>query len=129
MAVGPHIYFANIRHDYKWGYFSNTVVYAFKRADKVEDCVVFWNTLTGEKHAKTVRNLLAITSCKDFCLLAAKVDEDASQVSKHETEHESMRGSREIISWSCSCCVLLTVHLAAVQCFGDASGFPACGYG
>ncbi len=80
MAVGPHIYFANIRHDYKWGYFSNTVVYAFKKANKVEDCVVFWNTLTGEKHAKAVRNLLAITSCKDFCLLAAKVDEDASQV-------------------------------------------------
>ena len=35
MAVGPHIYFANIRHDYKWGFFSNTVVYAFKKLDRV----------------------------------------------------------------------------------------------
>ena len=35
MAVGPHIYFANIRHDYKWGYFSNTIVYSFKKQDKV----------------------------------------------------------------------------------------------
>ena len=35
MAVGPHIYFANIRRDYKWGYFCDTVVYSFKKPDRV----------------------------------------------------------------------------------------------
>lgn len=48
----------------------------------MEDCVIFWNTSSGEKHAKTVRNLVAIDSCKDLCVLAAKVDIDSSQVSQ-----------------------------------------------
>lgn len=48
MAVGPHIYFANIRHDYKWAYFSQTLVYAFKKPDKVHEhaCIISDNVLT-----------------------------------------------------------------------------------
>ncbi len=47
----------------------------------MEDCIIFWNTSTGERHAKSVRHLVAISSCKDLCLLAARVDEASTQVS------------------------------------------------
>lgn len=46
----------------------------------MEDCVIFWNISTGDKQAKTVRNLVAITACKDLCLLAVKMDEESLQV-------------------------------------------------
>ena len=28
----------------QWGYFSNTVVYSFNKPDRIENCVMFWNT-------------------------------------------------------------------------------------
>ena len=31
LAVDSFVYFANVRPDYKWGYFCNTLVYAFNR--------------------------------------------------------------------------------------------------
>lgn len=78
LAVDSFIYFANIRHDYKviyikcmhtqtthitqhpsthiiqyilfmqWGYFSNTVVYAYFRQDKADQTLLFWDTQTNE---------------------------------------------------------------------------------
>ena len=80
IGVGSFIYFANIRHSYQWGYFSNTLVYSFRKPDKVEHCVIFWNTSSGEKYPKTVKNLLSITSCKDYCVLATKVEDEPGQV-------------------------------------------------
>ena len=80
LAVGSFIYFANIRHDYQWGYFSNTLVYAFRKPDKIEHCVIFWNTTSGAKHAKSVRNLVSISSCKDLCVLVTKLEEEPGQV-------------------------------------------------
>lgn len=80
LGVGSFIYFANIRHNYQWGYFSNTLVYGFRKPDKVEHCVIFWNTLSDEKYPKTVKSLLSITSCKDYCVLATKVDDEPGQV-------------------------------------------------
>ena len=78
--MGTYIYFANIRHDYQWGYFSDTLVYSFRKPDKVEHCVIFWNTRTGEKHAKSVRNLITISSCKDFCVLVTRLEDEPGQV-------------------------------------------------
>ena len=80
LGVGSFIYFANIRHNYHWGYFSNTLVYGFRKPDKIEHCVIFWNTSSGEKYPKTVKSLLSITSCKDYCVLATKVDDEPGQV-------------------------------------------------
>ena len=64
----------------QWGYFSNTVVYSFRKPEKAEHCLVFWNTKTGEKNAKAVKNLLHVTACKDLALLVAKVDDSSSEV-------------------------------------------------
>uniref|UniRef100_A0A8C8T3J5 WD repeat-containing protein 35 n=1 Tax=Peromyscus maniculatus bairdii TaxID=230844 RepID=A0A8C8T3J5_PERMB len=79
LAVDSFIYFANIRPDYKWGYCSNTVVYAYTRPDRPEYCVVFWDTKNNEKHVKYVKSLISITTCGDFCILATKADENHPQ--------------------------------------------------
>uniref|UniRef100_A0A7M4EBJ1 WD repeat-containing protein 35 n=3 Tax=Crocodylus porosus TaxID=8502 RepID=A0A7M4EBJ1_CROPO len=79
LAVDSYIYFANIRPDYKWGYCSNTVVYAYTRPDRPEYCIVFWDTKNNEKYVKYVRSLISITTCGDFCILATKADESQPQ--------------------------------------------------
>ncbi|NWU98188.1 WDR35 protein, partial [Upupa epops] len=79
LAVDSYIYFANIRPDYKWGYCSNTVVYAYTRPDRPEYCVVFWDTKNNEKYVKYVKGLISITTDGDFCVLATKADENLPQ--------------------------------------------------
>ncbi|XP_053316634.1 WD repeat-containing protein 35 isoform X1 [Spea bombifrons] len=76
LAVDSFIYFANIRPDYKWGYCSNTVIYAYTRPDRPEYCVVFWDTKNNEKFVKYVKSLLSVSTCGDFCTLATKADEN-----------------------------------------------------
>jgi WD repeat-containing protein 35 len=49
LAVDSYIYFANIRPDYKWAAFGETVVYAYTKPDRSEQCVVFWNIKTDER--------------------------------------------------------------------------------
>ncbi|OCT79015.1 WD repeat-containing protein 35 [Xenopus laevis] len=85
LAVDSFIYFANIRPDYKWGYCSNTVVYACTRPDRPEYCVVFWDTKNNEKYVKYVKSLMSVTTCGDFCILATKADESQQQDDR-ETE-------------------------------------------
>ena len=41
-------YFSLFVSLFQWGYFSNTVVYAFNKPDRQEHCVVFWDTKNGE---------------------------------------------------------------------------------
>uniref|UniRef100_A0A7S3VHU1 Anaphase-promoting complex subunit 4 WD40 domain-containing protein n=1 Tax=Dunaliella tertiolecta TaxID=3047 RepID=A0A7S3VHU1_DUNTE len=72
LAVDSFVYFANVRPDYKWGYFCNTLVYAFNRPDRAEHCVMFWDTKNNDKYPKYVRKLMAIQACGDFCVLATK---------------------------------------------------------
>ncbi|XP_062325717.1 WD repeat-containing protein 35 isoform X1 [Osmerus eperlanus] len=79
LAVDSYIYFANIRPDYKWGYCSNTVVYAYTKPDRQEYCVVFWDTKNNEKFVKYVKSLMSITTSGDFCILATKSDDTHPQ--------------------------------------------------
>ena len=67
LAVDSFIYFANIRPDYKWAYFSNVIVYWYNQSDKENTAVVFWNHKTGEvrlysilHHDMRFLNLLSI---------------------------------------------------------------------
>uniref|UniRef100_A0A8C5M5H2 WD repeat-containing protein 35 n=1 Tax=Leptobrachium leishanense TaxID=445787 RepID=A0A8C5M5H2_9ANUR len=86
LAVDSFIYFANIRPDYKWGFCSNTVIYAYTRPDRPEYCVVFWDTKNNEKYVKYVKSLISVSTCGDFCILATKVDESHQQ---EENESET----------------------------------------
>eukprot|EP00798_Chlamydomonas_sp_ICE-L_P009063 gene9063-16189_t len=86
LAVDSAVYFANVRPDYKWGFFCNTLVYAFSRPDRTEHCVMFWDTKNNDKYPKNndkypknndkypkyVRKLVAIQAFGDFCVLATK---------------------------------------------------------
>ncbi|XP_074656125.1 WD repeat-containing protein 35-like isoform X2 [Tubulanus polymorphus] len=79
LAVDSYIYFANIRPDYKWGYCCSTVVYAFTKPDRLENCVIFWDTKNNEKYVKYVKHLLSITASGDFCCLATRADDVSGQ--------------------------------------------------
>uniref|UniRef100_T1JCY7 Uncharacterized protein n=1 Tax=Strigamia maritima TaxID=126957 RepID=T1JCY7_STRMM len=79
LAVDSYIYFANIRPDYKWCYFANTVVYSLTKPDRFDTTVVFWDTKSGEKNVKFVKHLLSIACNDDNCVLASRVDDGTSQ--------------------------------------------------
>lgn len=74
LSVDSHIYFANIRLDYKWTYFSNTVVYTNEKITKDGICIIFWNTTNNTYCTKNVRALISIASYGDHCVLAVKND-------------------------------------------------------
>jgi WD repeat-containing protein 35 len=78
LAIDSFIYFANVRPDYKWGYFANTLVYAYTHYERPESVVVFYNATTGEKVTKYVKNLLHVCAQGEFCALVTRVDEDAA---------------------------------------------------
>jgi WD repeat-containing protein 35 len=79
LAVESFIYFANIRPDYKWGYFGNTLAYAYNKAERKEQCVVFWDTNSEEKYTKYVKNLIRIRSGGDNCVLVTKSDDGSGK--------------------------------------------------
>lgn len=73
VAAGSNVYCALIRPNYKWCYLSNgTLVFAFQKSDRVEFCVVFWDTKTDEKYMKYVKDLVAIRGAGDFCSIFSK---------------------------------------------------------
>jgi WD repeat-containing protein 35 len=76
--VDTFIYFANIRPDYKWGFFSNTLCYAFSTPERTEHCVVFWDTKTDDRYVKYVKNLLFIRAAGENCVLVTKTSDGSS---------------------------------------------------
>lgn len=71
----PQLYFVSVRPDYKWGYFGTTLVYSFVKPERVEHCVMFWDTVTGVAIAKYVKRLTAIRAAGDHCVLATRAEE------------------------------------------------------
>lgn len=74
LSVDSNIYFANIRPNYKWAYFGNTVVFTDDKVSKDGVCVTFWNTLTNARYFKYVRHVLSIQAHGEHCVIAAKND-------------------------------------------------------
>eukprot|EP00750_Incisomonas_marina_P007988 INCI15131.1.p1 GENE.INCI15131.1~~INCI15131.1.p1 ORF type:complete len:1219 (-),score=232.56 INCI15131.1:1496-5152(-) len=79
LGVGAYIYFANIRPDYKWGHFLNTLVYSYQKLDRPEQCVNFWHAHNNEKYTKYVKNLLFIRACGTHCALINDMDDGTGQ--------------------------------------------------
>lgn len=75
LAVDSFVYFTNVRPDYKWQYFMNTLVYAYTKPDRSEHAVMFWDTKTNDRYVKYVQRLSAIESAGDHCVLVAAADE------------------------------------------------------
>ena len=72
LAVDSFMYFANIRHEHRWGFFGDTLVYGFKMQERAETCVIFWNTRTNDRIAKNLKHLIAIRAAGENCILAMK---------------------------------------------------------
>eukprot|EP00051_Salpingoeca_urceolata_P028079 m.484856 g.484856 ORF g.484856 m.484856 type:complete len:1179 (-) comp23570_c0_seq1:94-3630(-) len=79
LAVDHFIYFANVRPDYFWGYFASTVVYAFNKPNRIEHCVVFWDTKNFARNIKFVKKLLGVAAAGDHCVLATVADDQSGQ--------------------------------------------------
>ena len=81
LAVDAFIYFANIRPEYRWGYFANTLVYAFSKPGRPDQCVVFWDTRSAEKYVKYIKRLVAVKACPsgENCVLATRVEGSPQQ--------------------------------------------------
>jgi len=79
LAVDSHIFFANIRPDYLWGYFSKTLVYAVLKKERSEHVVVFWDTQSDEKYTKYIKHVTHIRSSEEYCVLVTKADDASGQ--------------------------------------------------
>eukprot|EP00747_Dinoflagellata_sp_TGD_P185914 gnl/TRDRNA2_/TRDRNA2_42708_c0_seq1.p1 gnl/TRDRNA2_/TRDRNA2_42708_c0~~gnl/TRDRNA2_/TRDRNA2_42708_c0_seq1.p1 ORF type:complete len:1239 (+),score=279.59 gnl/TRDRNA2_/TRDRNA2_42708_c0_seq1:153-3869(+) len=79
LAVDSHIFFANIRPDYLWGYFSHTLVYAVLKKERQEHVVVFWDTQRDEKYTKYIKQVTHIRSSDEYCVLVTKADDSSGQ--------------------------------------------------
>uniref|UniRef100_A0A673JJ84 WD repeat-containing protein 35 n=1 Tax=Sinocyclocheilus rhinocerous TaxID=307959 RepID=A0A673JJ84_9TELE len=98
LAVDSYIYFANIRPDYKWGYCSNTVVYAYTRPDRLEYSVVFWDSKNNEKFVKYVKSLMSITTCGDFSPDATALPQAFNELSNQNTSKDRSK-RRTVLSY------------------------------
>ena len=79
LAVDACILFANIQPEYKWAYFSNTLVFAFAKPDKHDMTVMFWDTHINEKHVRSIRRLIEIKGCGDYCVLVTENEDNPGQ--------------------------------------------------
>ncbi|RWS29879.1 WD repeat-containing protein 35-like isoform X1 [Leptotrombidium deliense] len=79
VAVDCYIFFANIRPNYKWCYFSSTVVFAvpvsYVESDTNQGSVVFCEINSNQKHVKNVKYLQAMTAFGSYCVFSTKTQE------------------------------------------------------
>ena len=81
LAVDSYIYFANIRPDYRWGFFGDTLVTAYAQPDRSESTLLFWNTKTDERTIKYHARLLAVRAVAENAVLATQTSEGGSAYS------------------------------------------------
>ncbi|XP_065214168.1 WD repeat-containing protein 35 [Planococcus citri] len=79
LAVDTFVFFANIRPNYSWCYFSNTVVFPVKNHLKNETVVTFWDTKNNECNQKIVKSLLSLDAHKDHCVMAIETETSSAQ--------------------------------------------------
>lgn len=77
LAVDSNILFSNIQPNYMWAYFNQTLVFAFRKPDRNDMCVIFWDTAINEKHVKYMRRLQTIEASGEYCVLVARVEDEA----------------------------------------------------
>jgi len=75
VTVDSALLFANVQPLYYWTYFNNTLVYAFPKPDR-DLCITFWDIDIDEKYLKYIRNLLAIKSAGEYCVIVTTAEED-----------------------------------------------------
>ena len=79
LAVDSYIYFANIRPDYRWGYFGGTLVCAYTQPDRNDSAVLFWNAVTDERSVKFFKQLISIRASAEICVITLHADDNSGQ--------------------------------------------------
>lgn len=80
LAVDSFIYFANIRTDYMWCYFGNTVCYLNTDTIKSGNYVItFWDTVSNQCNHKHVDEPVAMASSTDHCVIAVECQNISSK--------------------------------------------------
>lgn len=79
LAVDMFIYFANVRPAYRWAWVGKTLVYAYTRTDRDDadrgQCVVLWNTKSGDKSVKYIPRLLHVAAGGETLCLVMKSED------------------------------------------------------
>uniref|UniRef100_A0A1Y1LSD8 Uncharacterized protein n=1 Tax=Photinus pyralis TaxID=7054 RepID=A0A1Y1LSD8_PHOPY len=75
-GIDSSVYFANIRPDYKWCYFKNTIAYSSGRLYKNGVCVTFWDIVNYQVHVQYVLGLLDMAAYDNHCVLLTKLAGD-----------------------------------------------------
>jgi WD repeat-containing protein 35 len=75
ITTDTFILFCLVKPNYKWTFFSGTLVYSYM-TDAEHHTIVFWDMSKNTKNFKFVKNLMGICSCNSFCLLTAKVSDN-----------------------------------------------------
>jgi WD repeat-containing protein 35 len=73
LAIDSNVLFANIQPEYIWSYFNSTVVFAYRKPERNDMCITFWNTKINEKSVKYMKSLSSIAACGDYCVLVSKL--------------------------------------------------------
>jgi WD repeat-containing protein 35 len=58
-----------------WTFFNETIVFAYRKPERNDMCITFWNTKINEKSVKYTKSLLHIKSSGDYCVLVSKYSE------------------------------------------------------
>ncbi|KRX19175.1 WD repeat-containing protein 35 [Trichinella nelsoni] len=84
IAADYSIILTNIRMEYKWKYFSDTVVYSFISSESKDTCIAFWDTKSNEVHFKHVKELDFIDACKEYALIVHSCEKNANKVRENK---------------------------------------------
>ncbi|XP_050539955.1 WD repeat-containing protein 35 isoform X2 [Daktulosphaira vitifoliae] len=76
LAIDSFVYFANVRYDYPWCYFANTIIYAYKNYEESVTEITFWNIKKNEFYHSKVNSLVGIDAYRDHCVLAVQNKND-----------------------------------------------------
>ncbi|XP_028969091.1 WD repeat-containing protein 35 [Galendromus occidentalis] len=72
ISVDSFVYFVNVRPDYTWTYFGDSVLFTHSKPDRAEQCFTLWDTKTEQKHINFRRGVLCIGSSQEYAAVASK---------------------------------------------------------
>ena len=75
LAIDSNILFANIQPEYMWSFFNDTIVFAYRKPERNDMCITFWNTKINERSVKYMKSLVHIKASGDYCVLVSKIIE------------------------------------------------------
>jgi len=56
------------------------LVFAYQKTDRVEFCVVFWDSKSDEKYMKYVKDLTEIKGEGEYCAIFSHPEEEVTQI-------------------------------------------------